>query len=52
MRGMVWWMSWVGSSYEDFIAIPAAVQHDMGFALYVAQCGDRHPGILGVSFAD
>lgn len=36
-------LSWIGSSYDDFTAFPAAVQDDMGFALYVAQCGDRHP---------
>jgi phage-related protein len=36
-------LSWIGSSYDDFTAFPVAVQHDMGFALFVAQCGDRHP---------
>ena len=43
MRGAMKPLSWVGSSYEDFKTFPAPVQHDMGFALYVAQCGDRHP---------
>jgi len=36
-------LSWIGSSYDDFTAFPAPAQHEMGFALYVAQCGDRHP---------
>jgi len=36
-------LSWIASSYDDFKAFPAPVQHGMGFALYVAQCGDRHP---------
>lgn len=34
---------WVGSSHEDLKAFPSEVQHEMGYALYVAQEGDRHP---------
>ncbi len=43
MRGSMKPLSWIGSSYDDFKAFPAPAQHEMGFALYVAQCGDRHP---------
>jgi phage-related protein len=35
-------LDWIGSSYDDFTAFPAPVQSDFGFALYVAQRGDRH----------
>ena len=34
---------WVGSSHEDLTAFPPEVQHEMGYALYVAQEGDKHP---------
>lgn len=30
---------WVGSSREDYIAFPAEVQDEMGYALYQAQIG-------------
>jgi phage-related protein len=30
---------WVGSSKEDYIAFPAEVQDEMGYALYQAQIG-------------
>jgi phage-related protein len=33
---------WIGSSYRDFRQFPDAVQARMGYALYVAQQGDRH----------
>jgi phage-related protein len=35
-------VDWVGSSYKDFRAFPDEVQDAMGFALYVAQTGDKH----------
>lgn len=35
-------VDWVGSSYKDFKAFPDEVQDAMGFALYVAQVGDKH----------
>ena len=34
---------WVGSSHEDLKAFPSEIQHEMGYALYVAQEGDKHP---------
>jgi phage-related protein len=33
---------WVGTSLEDLRRFPAPVQDHMGFALYVAQGGDKH----------
>lgn len=33
---------WVGSSRKDLRQFPDAVQDHMGYALYVAQCGDKH----------
>lgn len=36
-------LNWVGSSYRDYIRFPRPVQEEMGFALYRAQTGDRHP---------
>ena len=33
---------WVGSSLEDLKEFPADVQDEMGYALYVAQIGDKH----------
>lgn len=34
---------WVGSSHEDLKEFPPDVQDEMGYALYVAQEGDKHP---------
>lgn len=33
---------WVGSSKDDLDAFPDAVQDVMGYALYLAQAGDKH----------
>jgi phage-related protein len=33
---------WVGSSREDLRALPELVQDNFGYALYVAQRGDKH----------
>ena len=35
-------VEWVGSSYKDFVSFPHAVQHAMGYALYLAQTGRMH----------
>jgi phage-related protein len=35
-------VEWIGSSYKDFRAFPDAVQDHMGYALHLAQRGDRH----------
>ena len=34
---------WVGSSKEDLKAFPEPVQKEVGFALWFAQIGDKHP---------
>lgn len=39
MRALVW----VGSSLDDYKAFPEAIQDDMGYALYLAQEGDKPP---------
>jgi phage-related protein len=33
---------WIGSAKKDLAAMPADVQDDFGYALYVAQSGSRH----------
>ncbi len=52
-------IEWMGSSYEDLIALPADVQDRIGFVLNVAQFGGKHftakpwkgegPGVLEVA---
>ncbi len=34
---------WVGSSLENLRAFPEAVRGEIGYALYLAQTGDKHP---------
>jgi phage-related protein len=34
---------WVGSSLEDVRAFPEAVKRTVGYALYLAQTGGKHP---------
>jgi phage-related protein len=36
-------LKWVGSSDEDLKEFPSAVQRKIGYALYFAQIGDKHP---------
>lgn len=36
-------VEWIGSSFEDLKAFPDKVRQAMGYALYVAQCGEKHP---------
>jgi phage-related protein len=33
---------WIGSSLKDLRELPGIVQDQMGYALYVAQCGGKH----------
>ena len=33
---------WIGSARRDFRAMPTGVKSDMGYALYVAQQGEKH----------
>jgi phage-related protein len=35
-------VDWIGSSYKDFRAFPDDVQDHMGYALHLAQTGDKH----------
>ena len=34
---------WRGASKADFMAFPLAVQREVGYALFLAQMGERHP---------
>ena len=33
---------WLGDSLRELKTFPALVQDEMGYAVYVAQCGDKH----------
>jgi phage-related protein len=35
-------IEWIGSSLKDLRSFPQAVRETLGFALYLAQTGDRH----------
>ncbi|WP_409516397.1 hypothetical protein [Comamonas sp.] len=35
-------LEWIGSSRKDLMALPADVQRLFGFALSLAQAGDKH----------
>ena len=34
---------WVASSYDDWLGFPDEVQDVMGYALHLAQCGEKAP---------
>ena len=36
---------WVGSSKEDLLKFPEDVRTEVGFALYIAQRGDKHTSV-------
>lgn len=36
-------LAWIGSSKRDLLDFPETVKDLMGFALYVAQAGGKHP---------
>ncbi len=36
-------LEWVGRSQDDLKEFPVAVRRDIGFALYFAQMGEKHP---------
>jgi phage-related protein len=36
-------LEWRGTSKSDFQEFPREAQREMGFALYLAQMGERHP---------
>jgi phage-related protein len=35
-------LEWIGSSYKDLMALPAAVRRFFGYALSLAQASDQH----------
>ena len=35
-------LEWIGSSHKDLMALPADVRRFFGFALSLAQAGDKH----------
>ena len=37
-------LRWVASSKKDLMALPEAVQDTFGYALHLAQVGQKHPG--------
>jgi phage-related protein len=40
---------WIGTSLKDLREFPAPVQDVMGFALYLAQAGDKHQDAKALS---
>jgi phage-related protein len=38
-------VEWVGSSLDDLKKFPEDVRQTVGYALYLAQCGERHPSV-------
>jgi phage-related protein len=36
-------VEWVGNSLEDVKTFPEEVRQGVGYALYLAQCGEKHP---------
>jgi phage-related protein len=36
-------LEWIGSSRKDMMALPRTVQRTFGYALYLAQLGDKPP---------
>ncbi len=36
-------VEWVGSSLDDLKEFPEDVRQNVGYALYLAQCGEKHP---------
>lgn len=46
---------WMGSSLKDLKQFPEEVKEEMGYALYLAQCGERHKNaktLSGIGNAD
>lgn len=37
-------LEWVGSAYKDLLAFPEIARRDVGYALGLAQLGEKHPG--------
>ena len=45
MSGALKSVEWMGSSLEDLKEFPEEVQQVMGYALYLAQCGEKHSSV-------
>jgi phage-related protein len=39
-------LKWVGSSYKDLMALPRTIRKSFGFALSLAQAGDKHDAAI------
>jgi phage-related protein len=37
-------LEWLGSSLKDLLAMPPGIRKTFGFALHLAQAGDKHEG--------
>jgi len=37
-------LQWVGPANADLIDFPEAMCKEMGYAIYLAQCGEKSPG--------
>lgn len=35
-------LAWFAGSKNELLTFPEAVRHEMGYALHLAQCGDKH----------
>lgn len=42
MPGSLKPVTWLGDSLRELKTFPAAVQDEMGYAIYLAQCGQKH----------
>ncbi len=38
-------VEWIASSLDDLKSLPEDVQQAVGYALYRAQCGEKHPSV-------
>ncbi|MEB3228938.1 MAG: type II toxin-antitoxin system RelE/ParE family toxin [Synechocystis sp.] len=38
-------VEWIASSLDDLKRFPEGVQQSMGYALYLAQCGEKHSSV-------
>ncbi len=45
MNSLLKLVEWVGSSLDDLREFPQEVQQMMGYALYLAQCGEKHDSV-------
>jgi len=43
MSGSLKSVEWVGNSLENLKVFPEEARQVVGYALYLAQCGDKHP---------